>query len=41
MGDEEHTSDMEAVFQEKTQDKTFSIEEKKLLLNTVDENRCL
>ena len=39
---DEHTSDVEAnEIQEKTQEKTFSIEEKKMLLSIIEENRCL
>ena len=37
-----HTGDVEAVeIQEKTQEKTLSIAEKKVLLSIVEENRCL
>ena len=41
---DEHTSDgdvEENEIQEKAQEKTFSIEEKKMLLSIVEENRCL
>ena len=39
---DEHDGNVEAnEIQEKTQEKTFSIEEKKMLLSIVEENRCL
>lgn len=40
--DEVHTGDVEAVeILEKTQEKTFSIEEKNVFLGFVEESRCL
>ena len=42
MADEVHMGDVEAVeIQKETQEKTFSIEEKEVLLSIMEENRCL
>ena len=42
MTDEVHMSDVEAVeIQKEPQKKTFSIEEKEVLLSIMEENRCL